>query len=120
MKSAILKISSIVCVVLLVLTATTSTSCKKDKTCHGKVHVIDTNNAVVAGATVVLDAPAQGGDITYTGTTDGSGDVTFEVTLPAIFDVTATKATYPGQAGTGVIRLDEPGKEDQVTVTIQP
>lgn len=117
MKTAILKISSIVCVVLLFLTATTSTSCKKDKTCHGKVHVVDTNNAVISGATVVLDAPAQGGDISYTGSTDGSGDVTFEVTLPAIFDVTATK-TGVG-TGTGVIRLDEPGKEDQVTVIIQ-
>jgi hypothetical protein len=117
MKTAIHKLSAIVCVVLLVVTATTTSSCKKDKTCHGKVHVIDTLGAPIASANVKLSAPSVGGQTEYNGVTDGSGDCTFEVTLPAIFDVTATKAGMSG-TGTGVIRLDEPGKEDAVTVTI--
>jgi hypothetical protein len=118
MKTAIYKLSTIVCAVLLTLAATTVTSCKKDKTCHGKVHVVDTLGAAIGGANVKLAAPSVNGQTEYTGTTDGSGDVTFEVTLPAIFDVTATRAGTTTPTGTAVIRLDEPGKEDAVTVTI--
>jgi hypothetical protein len=119
MKTATLKTSAILGIACLLFTAVTVTSCKKDKTCYGKVHVVDTAGAPVGAANVLLSAPSVDGDVTYEGVTDGSGNVTFEVTLPAIFDVTATKATYPGMQGVGVIRLDEPGKEDDVTVTIQ-
>jgi hypothetical protein len=118
MKTAFTKPALALGIVALAAIAMTSSSCKKDKTCHGTVHVIDTAGAPVAGATVLLDAASAGGEVSYTGTTDGSGDATFEVALPAIFDVTATKATIPGQ-GIGVLRLDEPGKEDTETVTIQ-
>jgi hypothetical protein len=111
----ILNYSSIVLGAFLILSITANTSCKKDKTCKGRVHVVDSVGVAVPTATVVLDAPQ--GDINYTGTTDGSGDVLFEVTLPAIFDVTATK---DGMTGTGVLRLDEPGKEDAETVTLTP
>ncbi len=96
-----------------------STSCKKDKICHGKVTVLDTGGVAIAGATVKLSAPSVNGDVVYTGTTDGSGIASFDVKLPAIFDIYATKATYPGKAGVGVIRLDEPGKKTEVKVTMK-
>lgn len=113
MKTSILKICSFVCITLLFVSLVTTSSCKKDKTCRGKVHVIDSLGVAVGNATVKLFVT--GGDVKYDGVTDGAGDCTFEVTLPAIFDVLATKGSM---SGTGVIRLDEPGKEDAVTVTI--
>ncbi len=119
MKTFILKSSAVAAVLLMVFTAITATSCKKDKTCHGKVHVVDTAGMPVYNAVVKLAAPSVQGDVVYDGTTDESGDVSFEVKLPAIFDITATKAIYPGMAGVGVLRLDEPGKTAEVDVTIQ-
>ena len=119
MKSIILKSFVFGSVALLLGAAFTTSSCRKDKTCHGKVHVVDTLNRDVANALVKLSAPSVQGQVVYDGTTDNSGVVRFEVKLPAIFDVTATKATYPGQSATGVLRLDEPGKDAEVTVTMQ-
>lgn len=119
MKTFILKSSAFAFIFMLFVVASTSTSCKKDKTCHGKVKVVDTNGAAVASATVKLSAPSVNGDIVYESVTDGSGDASFEVKLPAIFDVKATKAIYPAMAGIGVLRLDEPGKSNEVTVKIQ-
>ncbi|MFL5764935.1 MAG: hypothetical protein ACJ77K_13410 [Bacteroidia bacterium] len=121
MKTLILKISAIGFVMMLFLVASVSTGCKKDKTCHGKVKVVDTNGVAVGSANVKLSAPSVNGDVVYQSTTDGSGEVTFDVKLPAIFDVYATKpSVYPlPMAGVGVLRLDEPGKSDDVTVKIQ-
>lgn len=119
MKTFTIKFSAFVCAFIMLLTAFSSSSCKKDKTCYGKVHVIDTADLPVSGAKVKLHAPSVNGDVTYEEITDGSGDATFEVQLPAIFDVTATKSTYPGQVGSGVLRVDEPGKTGEVTVTIK-
>lgn len=118
MKTTLTKISAIAAVLMLLSVMFVSTSCNKDKTCHGQVKVIDTNGVVVSGATVKLSAPSVGGDVVYNGSTDGSGEASFEVKLPAIFDVMATKTGISGQ-GIGVIRLDEPGKDANVTVTIQ-
>ena len=118
MKTLLNKISAITAVVAILSVMFVSTSCNKDKTCHGKVKVIDTNGAVVSGATVKLAAPSVSGDVVYNGTTDGSGEATFDVKLPAIFDVTATKTGISG-TGVGVLRLDEPGKDADVTVKIQ-
>jgi hypothetical protein len=115
MKTALTPFATVAGFALILSTVLAAPACKKDETCHGNVHVIDTAGTPVGNAAVELSAP--NGDITYTGVTDGSGDVSFEVTLPAIFDVTASK-TGVG-TGVGVIRLDEPGKEDDVTVTIQ-
>lgn len=119
MKTFTLKFSAFVCAFILLFTAFSSSSCKKDKTCHGKVHVNDTAGVAVANAKVKLAAPSVNGDVEYENVTDAAGDVSFDVKLPAIFDVTATKATYPGMIGTGVLRLDEPGKSNEVTVKIQ-
>ena len=130
MKTFIVKISAFVCVVLLLMTALFSTSCKKDKTCQGKITVIDTAGLVVANATVDLSSPPSvppstahpaGGDIHITGVTDGSGVVNFELKLPAILDVLATQTSaFPGMTGKAILRLDEPGKTAEATVTIKP
>lgn len=117
MKKFINKFSAITGVILMLSVMSISTSCKKDKICRGKITVVDTNGAKIAGAKVKLAAPSVNGDVVYEGTTDGSGDANFEVKLPAIFDVTATHIDYAG-TGVGVIRLDEPGKDADVTVKI--
>jgi hypothetical protein len=119
MRTFTVKFSAFVFASILLCAAFSSSSCKKDKTCHGKVKVIDTAGVPVGNAKVRLAAPSVGGEVTYEDLTDGSGNVNFEVQLPAIFDVTATKSTYPGMVGTGILRLDEPGKTAEVTVTIE-
>lgn len=118
MKTFLTKITAITAVIMLLSVMFISTSCNKDKTCHGKVKVIDTNGVTISNATVKLSAPSVSGDVVYNGTTDGSGIASFDVKLPAIFDVYATKTGISG-SGVGVIRLDEPGKDASVTVTIQ-
>jgi hypothetical protein len=123
MKAFIIKFSAICCLCLLLLTAISTPSCKKDATCHGVVHVLDTSTTgasrPVAGATVLLSAPSVGGQVTYTGTTDGTGTATFDVKLPAIFDIKATKSTYSSAYyGTGILRLDQPGSSDDQTVRL--
>ena len=118
MKTLVNRILATAAVVALLSIVFVSTSCNKDKTCHGKVKVVDTNGAVISGATVQLAAPSVSGDVVYENTTDGSGDASFDVKLPAIFDVKATHPAYPG-TGVGVLRLDEPGEDADVTVKIQ-
>ncbi len=119
MKAFIFKISAITGVLMLFTIMFIASSCNKDQTCHGTVTVVDTVGSPVASAKVKLSAPSVGGDVVYDGTTDGSGKVSFDVKLPAIFDVYATKATFPGLAGVGVLRLDEPGTDAEVKVIIQ-
>lgn len=109
------RLFSVSAMIMLLFAAVLTPSCKKDQTCHGKVHCVDSSGVAVGAATVILAAPSVNGDVTYKGSTDGSGDVSFEVALPAIFDVTATKGSL---SGVGVIRLDEPGKDAEVTVTM--
>lgn len=129
MKTFILKSSAFLCVGLLLLTALCSTSCKKDKTCNGKITVVDTAGAPVANASVTLSSPPSvppstthpgGGDLVLSGVTDGSGVVNFELKLPAIMDITATSSAFTGMTGKGILRLDEPGKTAEVTVKIKP
>ncbi|MEO6904133.1 MAG: hypothetical protein ABI315_13425 [Bacteroidia bacterium] len=112
-----LKFSAFSFILLLLCTAVgTTSSCNKDKTCHGKVHVKDTAGVAVTYADVKLDAKPVQGQVAYDGVTDGNGDVSFEVKLPGIFDVTVTKKSLPGRIGTGILRLDEPGKKDNITI----
>jgi hypothetical protein len=119
MKTFTLKFSAFVGTFILLFTAFSSSSCKKDKTCHGIVHVIDTSGSPISDAKVLLAAPSVNGEVTYEKLSDSYGDAEFEVALPAIFDVTATKSSYAGKVGTGVLRVDEPGKTGEVTVTIK-
>ena len=129
MKTFFSKITAFACVALFLFTVLSSTSCKKDKTCHGKITVIDTSGVPVANADVKLSSPPSvppnqahlnGGDLVINGVTDGSGVANFEIKLPAILDILATKTTLPGMTGKGILRLDEPGKTAEVTVTIKP
>lgn len=117
MRTFLHKISAITGVLALLTVMFASQSCNKDKTCHGKVKVVDSNGAPISGAQVHLAAPSVNGDVVYDNTTDGSGEATFDVKLPAIFDVTAEHAAY-ASTGVGVLRLDEPGKDADVTVKI--
>lgn len=120
MKPFVLKSSAFVCFCLLIAAAISTPSCKKDKTCRGKVTVLDTMGGnPVAGATVLLAAPSVHGQVTYTGVTDGSGVVNFEVKLPAIFDIIATVSNFPGDTAKGVLRLDEPGKSNEALVRMK-
>lgn len=114
MKTNVIKFSAFAGVLLLLFVAFSTSSCKKDKTTHGKIHVKNASGDFVAGAAVNLSAPD--GQVTYNGTTDGGGYVQFDVRLPAIFDVTASKDSL---VGTGVLRLDEPGKTTELTVIIR-
>lgn len=114
MKTTFIKLSTIAGALLLLFVALSVSSCNKDKTTHGKIHIVDASGAYVSGATVRLSAP--NAQVTYSGTTDSGGYVQFDVRLPAIFDVTASKDSL---VGTGVLRLDEPGKTTELTVTVR-
>lgn len=119
MKTFTVRFSAFILAFVLIFTAFSSSSCKKDKTCHGTVTVLDTGGTLCANATVKLAAPSVNGDVIYESVTDGSGVAKFDVKLPAIFDVTATKGTMPGYVGVGVLRLDEAGKSNEVTVQLE-
>jgi hypothetical protein len=116
MKTIVLKISSIASIVLMLLTASVWTSCKKDKTTHGKVTVVNGAGTAVSGATVYLAAPSANGQKSYTGTTDASGTTSFEIPLPGIWDVNVKKDSL---TAAGVLRLDEPGKKDEIKVILR-
>ena len=129
MKTFILKISAVVCVVLFMMTALFNTSCNKDKKTHGKVTVNDTAGRPIASATVKLSSPPSvppsaahpnGGDLVYSGVTDGAGVANFEIPLPGIWDIKATSTNFPGMNGKGILRLDEPSKSTEVIVVIKP
>ena len=115
MKTFVTKISAFLSIALILLTLTMITSCKKDKVTHGTVTVKNEAGTAVSGAKVLLSANSVAGQKSYTGTSDASGTAKFDVPLPAIWDVTVTKDTLTGQ---GVLRLDEPGKSDAVTITL--
>lgn len=116
MRTFILKTLAFGGIAFLLSVAFTTSSCKKDKTCHGTVHVYDTLGRAVGNAFVRLSAPSVQGDVKYDGNTDNSGTVRFDVKLPAIFDVSVLKSP---KTGVGVLRLDEPGKSAEVDITIR-
>ena len=109
-------------VVALVCILGTQTSCHKDTTdCPCVITVKDTNSAAVAGATVKLFAPhgtwsqAEG-----TAITNSAGNVNFDFTLPAIFNIVVTKglALNDTLKGSGIIQL-QIGQSVSATVTIK-
>lgn len=113
MKTFLQRSFALIIIAFIVIPA--ASSCKKKETCDGRVKVVDKSTGIAVGAaTVKLYAP--NGQVTYQGVTDGSGDVSFEIKLPAIFNVLATKGTMTGE---GILRVDEPGKKDAITVGIQ-
>ena len=112
--------TSIYFIAFVCLLGTTLTSCKKDKTCHGHVNVYDNAGNKVPGATVLLNTYSINGAVTYTAKTDGNGEASFDVALPAIFDVDATKEeAFPNSHGKGSLNVDEPSKDGWTTVVIQ-
>ena len=120
MKAIILKFSVLLSIILLTIISTTVSSCKKDQTCHGYVYVHDTLGQEVPLATVRLDAYTINGDITYTAKTDGHGLATFDIALPAIFDIYASKDDMnPVRYGKGSLNVDEPRKEDWKSIIIK-
>jgi len=119
MKSILLKITSVISVAVLLVAAFSVSSCKKDQTCHGHVNVYDTAANKVALATVRLDAYSINGVVTYTSQTDGNGEASFDIALPAIFDIYVTKDDqFPGMWGKGSLNVDEPRKDGWATVSI--
>ncbi len=116
MKTFVSKISTFVCLTFLLFSVTFWTACKKDKTTYGTVTVTDEAGTKIRSAKVVLAAPSAAGQKSYSGTTDIGGVVKFEIPLPGIWDVSVTADTL---YGTGVLRLDEPGKKDEVTVIVR-
>ena len=104
---------------LLVFCGLLITSCKKNETCHGTVLVRDSDYNVVPNAVVQLDAISHTSTIVYREKTDATGQVKFDVKLPAIFDVVATHPDYPNKYGKGVLNLDEPQKNNWVTVVLK-
>lgn len=116
MKTFVSKITTFVCLTLLLFSVTFWTACKKDKTTYGTVTVTDEVGTKIKGATVVLAAPSAAGQKSFTGKTDPTGVVKFEIDLPGIWDVSVTADTL---YGTGVLRLDEPGKKDEITVIVR-
>jgi hypothetical protein len=119
MKTTLLKFSASVCGIILLLAAFTTSSCKKDQTCHATVYVNDSANNKVANATVQMDAMVVGGQLTYREKTDAHGEAHFDVKLPAIFNVTATHDSFPLKYGKGVMNLDEARKINYLTVKLQ-
>lgn len=127
MRTTIKKNSALACVFLLLLTATLATSCKKEKMTKGKVTVTNMSGLPLPNATVDLDAKSANSDIKYSAITDGKGLAEFEIPLPAIWDV---KVSYEGflvpsdsaasiLTGSGVLRLDEPGKNDAIVIIVR-
>lgn len=102
-------------------------SCKKDKTCYGKVYVVDSAGVAVPEATVTIDTtslPAPTAGNSYNAEfreqmkkqSDGSGVASFEFKTPAILNMNVSKGALLGK---GVLRVDEPGKTGKVTIEIR-
>ncbi len=118
MKTLFQKLPITCLAVVLLISATTFTSCKKDQTCRGNVWVYDNAGNKIPLALVRLDASTVNGQVSYTAKSDGNGLAVFDIALPAIFDVTVTSDKFPNMFGKGSLNVDEPRKENWTTVAI--
>lgn len=91
---------------ILVLLAATTNSCTKSQECKAVVTVHDASGSPMVGAQVELIS----GDVTLTGSTDGSGTANFETQLPMILDI------YINGAPTGRVARLEEGGTDNVSI----
>lgn len=127
MKTKILSFSALFSLILLGLTATSVSSCKEDKTCHGDVTVYDSTGKLLSGASVKLFHPgdtsasytSKPGNIVYNATTGSSGNVKFEIKLPAVYTVRADHPTIADKYILGVLILNEPGSKDSEILTFK-
>jgi hypothetical protein len=94
---------------------------QKNQDCIAIVHVVDTGQNPVVGATVLLHKTnitnynGVTANVSQTGTSDGGGAVTMTFSLPAVLDVNVTKGA---KQGAGQIRLEAAQTVTQ-TITIQ-
>jgi hypothetical protein len=105
-------------IIALLAIVGTQTACHKDSTnCTAVITVDSAGSLPVSGASVKLYAPH---GISTTGTSDAAGKVTFTYTLPAILNISVTKAmgTNDTLKGTGIIQL-QIGQTISTTVTIK-
>lgn len=124
MKTYILRTSAIVCATLLILMALSTSSCKKDETCHGEVTVYDSTGLPLPNASVKLfhqgDTTAsytsKPGNIVYESKTDASGYVKFDIKLPAVFTVRVDHPKVPNKYKLGILILNEPGSKDSQVI----
>lgn len=114
--------SNNILIVLAAFMLVFSAACKRNKDCDVVINVVDlTTKAPIVGASVHLyPDPALNPTLTIqdqSGTTDGSGSVSFTFKLPAILkcDVTAP-APFNGFA-TKLVKLEE-GKKTSVTIPV--
>lgn len=102
--------------VVLFLILGSQSSCQKPSTnCPCVVTVKDSNDNPLSNVTVKLYAPhSTAGAI---GITNGAGDVNFNFSLPAIYNITATKALGQNDTlhGSGIIQL-QVGQTENTTV----
>ena len=120
MKTFALKFPSFTIALILISSLSVVTSCKKDKETNGKVTVINDASDKISDAEVVVSAASVNGDTSFTKFTNGSGVADFEINLPGIWDVSVTTSdTAAPLVGSGVLRLDEPGSSDDITITVR-
>jgi len=106
-------------VVALISILGTQSSCHKETTdCPCVITVKDTNSNPIAGASVKLYAPH--GQVEGNGVTNLAGNISFDFTLPAIFNVAVTKglALNDTLKGTGIIQL-QIGQSVSTTITVK-
>ena len=101
-----------------------STSCHRNKDCDLVINVVDdSTNAPIAGATVHMyippnAPPGTGSNLTQqeqTGSTDGSGSVSFTFKLPAILQ--ADVNAYTRGSGGALVKLEE-GRQVSKTIKV--
>ena len=118
MKKNILNATAIVITAVLLLTAISTPSCKqKDKKCVGDVTVYDSVGKLLPGAKVKLSHKAdtvagyvsKASNVEYNGVTDSKGKATFEIALPAIYNVRVDHPTIAGKYKEGILILNNPG-----------
>ena len=121
MKSKMKKIIEVLMIVVPVLMVLTPSCKQPNQDCIAIVHVVDTGQVPMTGASVLLSKTnitnynGVTANVSQTGTTDGGGAVTMTFSLPAVLDVSVTKGA---KSGTGQIRL-EAGQTVSQTITIQ-
>lgn len=106
MSKLVAKFTGLLVLVLMVSVATTATGCKKDIVCKAVITVKDPSGSPMVGAALELTS----GDVTLTGTTDGSGTANFETNLPMILDI------FVNGAPTGRVARFEDDKTDNVVI----